>query len=99
MVESRAAGGDKDETKRAVADHLAQTLGSDLEVVPTLCQSLRAFPACPLSLTSESALWLSLLTKASLRPNKKAFTRLIRRHSDAVCNAQFTLYDSPSCPL
>lgn len=34
----------------------------------------------------------SSLSRECISPNKKAFTRLIKRHCTAECNAQFTLY-------
>lgn len=48
------------------------------------------FPLRPISMTTETAFSLPSLTKECISPNKKAFTRLIKRHCNAVCNAQFT---------
>lgn len=41
-------------------------------------------------MTTERAFSLPSLTGECISPNKKAFTRLIKRHCNAVCNAQFT---------
>lgn len=41
-------------------------------------------------MTTERAFSLPSLTEECISPNKKAFTRLIKRHCNAVCNAQFT---------
>lgn len=47
-------------------------------------------PPRPISMTTERAFSLPSLTVDCISPNKKAFTRLIKRHHNAVCNAQFT---------
>lgn len=50
-------------------------------------------------MTTKRAFSLPSLTEECISPNKKAFTRLIKRHCNAVCNAQFTLAHSPPRPL
>lgn len=50
----------------------------------------RFFLLRPISMTTERAFSLPSLTEECISPNKKAFTRLIKRHCNAVCNAQFT---------
>lgn len=62
------------------------------------CGNVSLLP-CRLSMTTKRAFSLSSLTEECISPNKKAFTRLIKRHCNAVCNAQFTRSHSPPRPL
>ena len=50
-------------------------------------------------MTTQRASSLPSLTQECIRPNNKAFTRLIKRHCNAVCDAQFTQYPSPPRPF
>lgn len=61
-----------------------------LAIFPFSASLFHFLPPRPVSMTTERAFSLPSLAEECISPNKKAFTRLIKRHCNAVCNAQFT---------